>query len=59
MIVDYRLLMLTSLLVRNPYEKKFKAGSAYLEPRTSFKRWSETIAGRSKEWTEDQRKTLG
>jgi hypothetical protein len=43
---------------RNPHEKKFKSGSKYLEPRDSFQRWSETIIGVSKEWTDDQRKLL-
>jgi len=27
-----------------------------LEPRTSFQQWVETVAGTSKEWTEDQGK---
>lgn len=39
----------------NPYEKIKRAGSEYLEPRTSFKRWSETVVGMSKEWTEDHK----
>ncbi|KAL3426371.1 hsp90-like protein [Phlyctema vagabunda] len=38
----------------NPYHKSYKHGSEYLEPRTSFKRWVETISGMSREWTEDQ-----
>ncbi|KAE9377288.1 hypothetical protein N431DRAFT_555517 [Stipitochalara longipes BDJ] len=41
----------------NPYEKINQAGSEYLEPRTSFKRWTETVRGMSKEWTEDQLET--
>lgn len=38
----------------NPYEKTTNAGSDYLEPRSSFKRWTETVIGVSKEWGEDQ-----
>jgi light-regulated signal transduction histidine kinase (bacteriophytochrome) len=41
----------------NPYEKIRKPGSEYLEPRTSFKRWTETVQEMSKEWTEDQLET--
>ena len=41
----------------NPYEKINKPGSEYLEPRMSFKRWTETVRGTSKEWTEDQMET--
>ncbi|KAH7383617.1 PHY2, histidine kinase-group VIII protein [Cadophora sp. MPI-SDFR-AT-0126] len=41
----------------NPYEKIKRAGSEYLEPRMSFKRWTETVAGLSKDWTEDQMET--
>ncbi|KAI5849798.1 hypothetical protein BZA05DRAFT_77452 [Tricharina praecox] len=42
----------------NPYDKKLKEGTdAYLEPRTSFKIWSETVVGRSREWTEEQVET--
>lgn len=37
----------------NPYEKKRRVGN-YLEPRASFRRWSERVVGRSREWTEDQ-----
>ncbi len=37
----------------NPYEKKRRAGP-YLQPRASFRRWSEHVSGRSREWTEDQ-----
>jgi hypothetical protein len=37
----------------NPYEKKRVAG-AYLQPRASFRRWSEHVVGRSRKWTEDQ-----
>ncbi|KAL2067218.1 hypothetical protein VTL71DRAFT_1642 [Oculimacula yallundae] len=41
----------------NPYEKIKRAGSEYLEPRMSFKRWTEEVAGLSKDWTEDQLET--
>lgn len=41
----------------NPYDKIVRAGSEYLEPRASFKRWTETIVGRSKQWTDDQLET--
>lgn len=37
----------------NPYEKKRRVGN-YLEPRASFRRWSERVVGRSRQWTEDQ-----
>ncbi|KUJ08015.1 uncharacterized protein LY89DRAFT_789271 [Mollisia scopiformis] len=30
------------------------AGTDYLEPRSSFKRWSETVVGTSREWTVDE-----
>lgn len=42
----------------NPNEKKIVAGN-YLEPRSSFRRWSEHVVGRSREWTEDQGKYPG
>lgn len=48
----------SSCFCRNPFAKVSSEGSHYLEPRTSFKRWGETIAGMSNEWTEDQRKSL-
>ncbi|KAI9673026.1 MAG: Light-sensor Protein kinase [Caeruleum heppii] len=42
----------------NPYEKFIKEGTeGYLEPRKSFKIWSETIVGRCREWTEQQMET--
>ena len=42
----------------NPYEKYIKAGTeGYLEPRKSFKTWSETIVGKCREWTEEQIET--
>lgn len=42
----------------NPYEKTLREGTrGYLEPRTSFKAWSETVVGKCREWTEDQGKS--
>ncbi|KAH7330367.1 putative phytochrome-like histidine kinase PHY2p [Rhexocercosporidium sp. MPI-PUGE-AT-0058] len=41
----------------NPHEKIKRAGSEYLEPRMSFKRWTEVVAGLSRDWTEDQMET--
>ena len=42
----------------NPYEKFVKEGTeGYLEPRTSFKSWSETIVGRCRDWTEEEVET--
>ncbi|KAK6539077.1 Light-sensor Protein kinase, variant 2 [Orbilia ellipsospora] len=42
----------------NPYEKTMKAGTAaLLEPRKSFKLWSETVVGKSREWTDDEVET--
>lgn len=42
----------------NPYEKFIKEGTeGYLEPRKSFKAWSETIVGRCRDWTEDEIET--
>ena len=42
----------------NPYEKFIKEGTeGYLEPRKSFKMWSETVIGKCKEWTEEQIET--
>lgn len=39
----------------NPYEKFVKEGiDGSLEPRTSFRAWSETIDGKSREWTETE-----
>jgi light-regulated signal transduction histidine kinase (bacteriophytochrome) len=41
-----------------PY--KAEAGSAAaLEPRTSFKVWSETTTGRCRRWTDEQLETAG
>ncbi|KAF8864840.1 putative cyanobacterial phytochrome B [Acephala macrosclerotiorum] len=42
----------------NPYEKFIKEGTeGYLEPRKSFKMWSETVVGKCREWTEEQVET--
>lgn len=42
----------------NPYEKFVKEGTeGYLEPRKSFKTWSETIIGRCRDWTEEEVET--
>lgn len=42
----------------NPYEKVIQEGTeGYLEPRKSFKTWSETVVGRCKEWTEEEVET--
>ncbi|MCJ1313148.1 Light-sensor Protein kinase [Agyrium rufum] len=42
----------------NPYEKFVKEGTeGYLEPRKSFKTWSETIAGKCMPWTEEEIET--
>jgi light-regulated signal transduction histidine kinase (bacteriophytochrome) len=40
----------------NPYEKDDNAGRSYLEPRSSFKRWNESVKGSSRAWTEDESK---
>ena len=41
----------------NPYEKQLAAGTEYLQPRSSFQRWSESVVGTSREWTEDESKS--
>ena len=42
----------------NPYEKFVKEGTeGYLEPRRSFKAWSETVIGKCRDWTEEQIET--
>jgi light-regulated signal transduction histidine kinase (bacteriophytochrome) len=42
----------------NPYEKYIREGTeGYLEPRTSFKIWRETVVGKSREWTEEEVET--
>jgi light-regulated signal transduction histidine kinase (bacteriophytochrome) len=42
--------------------KPFKPGTSdmpSLEPRISFKAWSQTVAGRSRAWTDEQLETAG
>jgi light-regulated signal transduction histidine kinase (bacteriophytochrome) len=42
----------------NPYDKSIREGTAsYLEPRTSFKTWHETVLGKCREWNEEQIET--
>ena len=42
----------------NPYEKFLREGTeGYLEPRKSFKVWSETVVGQCKPWTEEEIET--
>ncbi|PFH57992.1 hypothetical protein XA68_14303 [Ophiocordyceps unilateralis] len=42
----------------NPYEKTIRQGtSGYLEPRSSFKTWRETVMGKCREWNEEQVET--
>ena len=42
----------------NPYEKFVKEGTeGYLEPRKSFKTWTETIVGRCRDWTDEEIET--
>ena len=42
----------------NPYEKFHREGTeGYLEPRKSFRTWSETVVGKCREWTEEQIET--
>lgn len=42
----------------NPYEKLVKDGTeGYLEPRKSFKMWSETVVGKCRDWTEEEVET--
>ncbi|RDA90415.1 hypothetical protein CP533_1046 [Ophiocordyceps camponoti-saundersi (nom. inval.)] len=42
----------------NPYEKTIRQGtSGYLEPRSSFKIWRETVVGKCREWNEEQVET--
>jgi light-regulated signal transduction histidine kinase (bacteriophytochrome) len=49
---------LITLQAGNPYEKFVKEGTeGYLEPRKSFKTWSETVIGKCREWTEEQVET--
>lgn len=42
----------------NPYEKFVKQGTeGYLEPRKSFRTWSEMVVGKCREWTEEEIET--
>lgn len=42
----------------NPYEKTIRDGTqSFLEPRKSFKTWSETVIGKCREWTEEEIET--
>lgn len=42
----------------NPYEKFVREGTeGYLEPRKSFKTWSEKVIGKCRDWTEEQVET--
>ncbi|KAI0142688.1 hsp90-like protein [Xylariaceae sp. FL1272] len=42
----------------NPYDKMIKEGTAnFLEPRSSFKVWHETVIGKCREWSEEQIET--
>lgn len=42
----------------NPYEKTLREGTVgYLEPRASFKTWSEIVVGKCREWAEEQIET--
>jgi len=42
-----------------PYKDEATGSSASLEPRKSFKTWSETVTGRSRVWTDDQLESAG
>ncbi|GIZ39223.1 hypothetical protein CKM354_000261400 [Cercospora kikuchii] len=42
----------------NPYEKYIKEGTeGYLEPRKSFRTWSEMVVGKCREWSEEEIET--
>ena len=42
----------------NPYEKIIRSGTAaFLEPRSSFQRWTEKVMGTSREWRADELET--
>ncbi|RYO73796.1 hypothetical protein DL764_011056 [Monosporascus ibericus] len=42
----------------NPYQKTVRDGTSdYLEPRSSFKAWHESVIGQSREWSEEQVET--
>lgn len=42
-----------------PYKDPQSDNQASLEPRKSFKMWSETVIGRSRTWTDDQLESAG
>lgn len=42
-----------------PYKDEQSGDAASLEPRRSFKTWSETVTGRSRSWTDDQLESAG
>lgn len=42
-----------------PYKDEASGDQASLEPRKSFKMWSETVIGRSRTWTDDQLESAG
>ena len=42
-----------------PYKDNMTEKDAILEPRKSFKVWSETVIGRCRAWTEEQLETAG
>lgn len=42
-----------------PYKNSPQEIQATLEPRKSFKVWSETVAGRCRAWTNEQLETAG
>lgn len=42
-----------------PYKDEQSGDAASLEPRQSFKTWSETVLGRSRAWTDDQLESAG
>ncbi|KAL0578952.1 hypothetical protein V5O48_003044 [Marasmius crinis-equi] len=42
-----------------PYKQPGNAGKANLEPRKSFRIWSEKLAGRCRAWTDEQLETAG
>ncbi|KAM0747420.1 hypothetical protein T439DRAFT_329151 [Meredithblackwellia eburnea MCA 4105] len=45
----------------NPYANKDPTSATYqpLEPRTSFKTWSETVVGKCRPWSDEQLETAG
>lgn len=42
-----------------PYKTEASGQAAMLEPRRSFKTWSEIVTGRSRAWTDDQNESAG